>query len=193
MGCCGDPDTQVVSSTSGTWKDFMEKVTLEPTIFHARGKSIRPAWILIPALPLDLLGNLKKVTLSFTVLTWKIGLCDKKERRMGRGQTETEACANCPAYSEHCVFASSSPSSGGRACVSPGRLEVLRGLGLVSPPCLPRLAGVWERLHKGHRIWSQRTWVQTAAQPLKSCVTLDTLKVLKGHFHPLFILMFIYF
>lgn len=104
MGHCGDPDTQVVSSTSKAWKSFTEKVTHEPTIFHAGGKStginIRPTWILIPALPLDSLGNLKQVTLRFTVLTSKMGLCDK-ERRVRRGERERVACANCPAYRGH--------------------------------------------------------------------------------------------
>ena len=52
----------------------MEKVTYEPTIFHARvkstGISIRLTWILIPALSLDSLGNLKQVTLSFLPGKW---------------------------------------------------------------------------------------------------------------------------
>lgn len=31
-----------------------------------------------------------------------------------------------------------------------------------------------DRLHKGHRIWNEKTWVQVVAQLLKSYVTLDT-------------------
>lgn len=114
MGYHRDPDAQAVSSTSKAWKDFMEKVTCEPTIFQGRGKStdisIRLTWIPIPALPLDSLGKLKQVTLSFTALTWKMGLGDKKERRARRGERERVACANCPAYDGHIVFAPSYPT-----------------------------------------------------------------------------------
>ena len=60
---------------------------------------------------------------------------------------------------------------GVRNCVPPSRLEALRGLGLVSSLSL-LVSG--DRPHKGHRIWSERTWVQVAAQSLKSCVILDT-------------------
>lgn len=87
MGHDGDPEAQVVSSTSRTWRDFMEEVNLSQgdMVFHVSISDLDSN----PSFATRRTGEPKTsylCSLSITVLTWKMGLCNKRERRVERGE-----------------------------------------------------------------------------------------------------------